>query len=503
LKLDHLTGKEACHTAKNGAMPKVPTIESLLKNGSAEWNKLRKAGKVALDHTGATFAQLFSANADLSGLGLIGTEWEKCDLSKVSFKETDLSNAYFHGGRLQDCDFRGANLEGATFERMKLLRCDFTGCVGLEELELDEVDMDRVVGLGGEEAPPPPPPPAVGVTSFTREQRQASASANFAPGSDSDLPPFRPQDTPGSIFFRGMKRLGNPPPWVLDVPGLRPPLPGRLTAGTNLEALLREAVKVRLENRKPVGDPTSVEKAQKALRMGSKEAAIAAMYLREVGVEPEFRFAAAAALKDALRAELEVDDLTGSVDPRVTGALLELKLPHEGLEPLGELRRRLAAAQLFSALLEAGFMPENNWEEALEASDAALDLAAVATNGDREQLAEGFRAFAGLPDEARLRRLSHLAEATGHLEALAREPESVEPAWLNGPESRECHDREMLFVETLRAVDLPAKIPELAKTELGVNPGEVPEDSDDDLFIHVRCPQCSKEKLIVQSPEAG
>ena len=163
-------------------MPKAPTIETLLQNGCAEWNKLRKAGKAPLDHTGATFAQLFSANADLSGLGLVGTEWEKCDLSKVNFRDTDLSNAYFHGGRLQDCDFRGANLEGATFERLKLLRCDFTGAQGLDALELDDVDMDRVVGLDGEEAPPPPPPPAQGVTAFTREQREKALGMNAAAG---------------------------------------------------------------------------------------------------------------------------------------------------------------------------------------------------------------------------------------------------------------------------------------------------------------------------------
>ena len=96
-------------------MAKPLTIESLLKNGSAEWNKLRKAGQVPTDHTGATFTQLFSANADLSSLELVGTEWERCDLSKINFRDTDLSNAYFHGGRLQDCDFRGATLEGATF----------------------------------------------------------------------------------------------------------------------------------------------------------------------------------------------------------------------------------------------------------------------------------------------------------------------------------------------------------------------------------------------------
>ena len=66
-------------------MAKAPAIESLLKSGASEWNKLRRAGKVPTDHTGATFAQLFSANADLSGLGLIGTEWDKCDLSKINF----------------------------------------------------------------------------------------------------------------------------------------------------------------------------------------------------------------------------------------------------------------------------------------------------------------------------------------------------------------------------------------------------------------------------------
>ena len=104
-------------------MAKQVGIEELLKkNGSKHWNQLRKEGKVGLDHTGATFPELFSANADFSGLTLIGSEWEKCDLSKVSFKETDLSNAYFHGGRLQDCDFRGAKLDGATFEKLKLLR---------------------------------------------------------------------------------------------------------------------------------------------------------------------------------------------------------------------------------------------------------------------------------------------------------------------------------------------------------------------------------------------
>lgn len=482
-------------------MAKALTIETLLKNGSAEWNRLRKAGKVGTDHTGATFAQLFSANADLSGLELIGSEWEKCDLSKVSFRDTDLSNAYFHGGRLQDCDFRGANLDGATFERLKLLRCDFTGAKGLEGLELDEVDMDRVVGLGGEDEPPPPPPPAHGVTSFTREQRSAVMSGtNPLQAFDAnEPPPFRPQDPPGALLFRGLKDMV-PPPWVLDAPGLRPPLPPRLPPGAGLEALLREAIKLRLEAKPQAPDSEAIKRAQKALRMGSKDASFAAMYLREVNVEPEFRFSASKVLKDALRAELDVDDLTGQLDPRITGALLELKLPHETEEALGEARRRLAATQLFSALLEAGFTPENNWEEALDASEPALELAQLATGGAREELTEAFRTFAALPDEARMRRLAYLAEAVAHLEVLSRMPPGTEPAWLTGPEFRECHDREMVFVQALKAEDIPTKAADLAQAELGVPKGEVPEDSAEDLFIHLRCPVCGKEKLLVQSP---
>jgi Pentapeptide repeats (9 copies) len=397
-------------------MAKAPSIEALLSNGSKEWNNLRRAGKVPIDQTGATFTQLFSANADLSGLMLIGSEWEKCDLSKVSFRETDLSNSYFHGGRLQDCDFRGANLAGATFERVKLLRCDFSGATGIEELELDEVDMDRVVGLNGEEAPPPPPPPAVGITSFTREQRtQALAALN---PNDSDLPPFRPSDPAGTLLFRGLKLIGNPPAWVLDVPGLRPPLPAKAPPGTNLEALYREAVKTRMENRRPVADSAAVARATQSIATGDKEVACAVMYLREVGIEPTSSEAAVEALLAALSVELDEEDVTGQVDPRITGALLELKATSEALEHIGELRMRKAAAMLFTSLLEAGFAPDNNWEEAVNSEESAVDLATLATNGNRERLASAFNEFAGLPEDVRLRRLAYLAEATAHLEAM-------------------------------------------------------------------------------------
>ncbi len=399
-------------------MAKSLSIEELLKSGSRQWNQLRKDGKVPLDHTGATFPQLFSANADLSGLMLIGSEWEKCDLSKVTFRDADLSNAYFVGGRLQDCDFRGANLEGATFEKLKLLRCDFTGAKGLEGLEFDDVDMDRVTGLDGEDAPPPPPPPAVGVTSFTREQR-AKVLGTSPTSNEPELPPFRPQDPPGTLLFRAMKHIANPPLWVLDVPGLRPQLPARMQPGTSLEHLYREAVKTRLEGRRPVPDNQAIEKAKDVIKHGGPDSAVAVMYLREVGtaVEPS---AGAIDLLDALLKEaLDVDDPTGDVDPRITGALLELRATKEALDLVGELRMRLAAATLFMSLLEAGFNPDNNWEEAVDSAEMAQDLAHVATNGNRPILGDAFRAFAELPDEIKVRRLAYLAEATAHVEAMA------------------------------------------------------------------------------------
>lgn len=410
--------KVVAETLEAAAMAKQVSIEELLKNGSKQWNQLRRDGKVPTDHTGATFAQLFSANADLSMLTLIGTEFDKCDLSKVSFKEADLSNAYFHGGRLQDCDFRGAKLDGCTFEKLKLLRCDFTGATGLEEIEFDDCDMDRVTGLDGEDAPPPPPPPAVGVTSFTREQR-ASVMGLKSGEPESDLPPFRPGDAAGTILFRGLKHIPNPPPWVLDVPGLRPPLPVRMPPGTTLEHLYREAVKTRLEGRRPVPDMQAVAKAKELVAAGGGDVAVAVMYLREVGEDVVPSEPAIDGLNADLRDALETEDATGDIDPRITGALLELKASAEALDLIGELRMKEAATRLFSALLEAGFAPDNNWEEAVDSQEASQDLAHIASNGNREVLGEAFKTFAELPDEVRLRRLAYLAEATAHVEAMS------------------------------------------------------------------------------------
>ncbi|HVH45557.1 MAG TPA: pentapeptide repeat-containing protein [Labilithrix sp.] len=132
-------------------MATTPSLGELLKLGSAALNKLRAEGKLPLDFTGATLTRVFCANANLSALELTGSEWERCELSKVVFRDADLSNAYFHGGRLDDCDFTGANLEGATFEKVRLGRCDFTGARGLDEVELNDVTMHDVIGLEEED----------------------------------------------------------------------------------------------------------------------------------------------------------------------------------------------------------------------------------------------------------------------------------------------------------------------------------------------------------------
>jgi hypothetical protein len=464
------------HTSQN--------IESLLKGGSAAWNKLRQAGKIPREHIGATLVHLFSANADLSGLELVGTEWEKCDLSKVSFRDSDLSNAYFHGGRLQECDFRGCNLDGATFEQIKLVRCDFSGAKGLENLELQQVDLDRVIGLGGEE-----PAPA---KSAAQKAEEEAAAGHL---------PFRPQDPASALVSRGLKANQLAPAWVLDVPGLRLSVEVHPPTGAGLEALYREAVRARLSGRSAFLDADAVGRAQAALRLGSRDSPFAAVYLSEVGVEPVFRFSAARSLRAALQSEMEVDDPTAALDPRTSAALLVLKLPQEAADFLGEAKRRLAAAHLFTSLLEAGFTPDHNWDEAIASSDRAQELSALAALGERKEIEDAFRAFTVLPEEVRLRRLAYLAESVTHLEALNRLPEGTEPAWITGPEARECHEREMTLVEVLRDKDIPEKVGPLALSELGVPLGTVPEDSGEDIFLHLRCAVCGKEKLVIQSPE--
>ena len=461
-------------------MPTSQNLEALLKAGATEWNRLRSNGKVPRDHTGATINQLFSANADLSGLELVGSEWEKCDLSKLNFREANLANSYFHGGRLQDCDFRAANLEGATFEKLRLVRCDFTGAEGLQSLDLDEVVLDRVIGLEPEEPVP------------DQDGSQGEGSGVMLPTGDS----------PSVLLSRVLQKLATVPIWVLDTPSLHTPLPENLSPGSSLESKMREAVKARLGGERKAADAEVVKRAQQALRFGSKEAAVATLYLREVGVDPRFRFSAAGVLRETLRRELDVDDLTATVDPRVTGSLLALNLTQDVTDFVGEVRRRLAAVRLFTAAVEAGVSSSSELGPVIVTQESSKDLAAIAAGDVAGILEDAFGAFVALPDEVRARRLAYLAEAAGHLDQLSRLPPDLEPKWLQGPEWRECHDQEMQLIQTLRAEEIPLKVAALARDELGVPEGTVPEESETDLYIHYRCRNCDKEKLVVQSPDA-
>ena len=406
-------------------MAKQLTIEELLKSGSKQWNQLRMTGQVRVDHTGATFSQLFSANADLSNLTLIGSEWDMCDLSKVSFKCSDLSNSYFHGGRLQDCNFRGANLSGVTFEKLKMLRCDFTGADGLDEIEFDNVDMDRVTGLGGTDAPQASVPPAVGITSFTREQRTA-ALLSRQPQFESNLPPFLPGDSPTALLFRALKQLPNPPDWALDVPGLRLPLPADMPPGTSLELLYREAVKTRLEGQRPASDLQSVTHARQVIADGGAEVPLAMSYLHEVDEPCTPSKAAVDSLYAAFEQTLAIADMTHEVDPKLILSLSKLRSNNKALEYLDNLRRRLVACTLFTALLEAGFSPDNNWEEAVDSTETSQEQAHFAAQGDRKLLAQAFSAFASLPEELQMRRLAYLAESVMQLEAIASSTTKLE-----------------------------------------------------------------------------
>ena len=93
-------------------------------------------------------------------------------------------------------------------------------------------------------------------------------------------------------------------------------------------------------------------------------------------------------------------------------ASLSIVVPASRPERLAWSPALLWVVMLFTSLLEAGFAPDNNWEEAVNSEESAVDLATLATNGNRERLASAFNEFAGLPEDVRLRRLAYLAEAT-------------------------------------------------------------------------------------------
>ncbi|MCL2012549.1 MAG: pentapeptide repeat-containing protein [Cystobacterineae bacterium] len=389
-------------------------IEALLKNGSKTWNQLRQEGKTAEDYTGATFVQLFSANTNLAELCLAGSEWEACDLSRVSFRNADLSNAYFHGGRLQDCDFRNAQLEGATFENLKLVRCNFSGAKGLKALELIAVDMDYVVGL--EELEEKEEEENVGTRASSGVENSEETPLAFAQN-------FRPFDSPEQLFQKGLRRLEQIPLWVLDVHELGPPLPLQTFIALGPEGLLRDLAKAKLSHQKPTLTETGLQRAKNALAQNSADVACAIacaiVYLHHAGAEFSCDEAALRTLHNAFQETIELDDLTGAVDPRLVHALKLAKAEQTLLNSLDELRIRLSAAQLFTALLQAKLPPEHaHWKEAVENDETATSLCKMASGGDLDFLEEAFHVFAGLPEEIQLQRLAYLAVSNQMVEEL-------------------------------------------------------------------------------------
>ena len=371
---------------------------------------MRLEGKIVDDYTGATFVQLFSANTNLAKLCLAGSEWEACDLSNVSFRDADLSNAYFHGGRLQDCDFRYAKLGGATFEKLKLVRCNFTGAKGLDALELADVDTDRVVGLkekGKED----------------EDEKNSTSTSSDAPEGADNPPPafqnFRPFDSPKQLFQNGLRHLGNIPLWVLDVHELSPPLPSQNPVSLSTEGLLRDFAKAKLTHQKPVVTEAGLQRARTSLAQNGADVACALVYLHLAGAPFSCSEAVVDALQEAFQETIELDDLTGAVDPRLVHALKLAGATHTLLGSLDELRVRLSAAQLFTALLQAGLSPDNPlWKEALQKDETATSLFEMASGGDFRFLQEAFYVFAGLPEEIQLQRLAYLSVSNQTVEDL-------------------------------------------------------------------------------------
>ena len=272
------------------------------------------------------------------------------------------------------------------------------------------------------------------------------------------------------------------PPWVLDAPGLRPPLPTRLSPGAGLESLLREAVKTRLEGSRPVTDPDAVKRAQNALRLGSKEAPFAVMYLREVGVEPAFRFSAANALRELLRAELEVDDHTGAVDPRVAGAMWELR---SGAQRRGGARGGAPAARGDAALRGAARGGLHPGEQLGRGGGVARVGAGPGGDGGRRRPAGARRGVLRLCRRCRRRR-----DCAGWRTWRSRRRTWSSCRGCRRARSRPgCPGRSSASATTRRCSRCrpsprrrsPSGWRSSAQTELGVPAGTVPEDSEGDL----------------------
>ena len=154
--------------------------------------------------------------------------------------------------------------------------------------------------------------------------------------------------------------------------------------------------------------------------MGAKDAAVRgdvpARGGRRAGV-PLLRGQGAAATRCGPR--LEVDDLTAAVDPRVTGALLELRLPHDAgsgwARCAGGWRRRSCSRRCSRPASPRRTTGTRRWSRTSRRWSWRRWPVGRRPPGARRGV---LRPSPALPEEARLRRLAYLAESATHLEQL-------------------------------------------------------------------------------------
>jgi hypothetical protein len=270
--------------------------------------------------------------------------------------------------------------------------------------------MDRVIGLDELEDEE---------DEEGEESKAGHADTNMDNAASALIQNFRPFDTPAQLFQKGLCRLEQIPLWVLDVHELNPPLPAQNPMTLGPEGLLRDWAKTRLGHQKPAVTETGLQRAQAAVAQNSADVACAIVYLHHQGVAFSLSETVLRSLQNTFQETIELDDLTGAVDPRLVHALKLSKAEQALFNSLDELRIRLSAAQLFTALLQAELSPDNAlWKEAVEKDETATSLSQMASGGDMGFLEEAFHVFAGLPEEIQLQRLACLSVSNQMVEDL-------------------------------------------------------------------------------------
>lgn len=121
-------------------------IRLLVKDKIQEFHALcRDLPPEAMDLSGATFKNLHLSGADLSGFNLANTEWQDCHLTDLTFLESDLTGAYFHGCALVECRLtqailQGTSMEGCVLRSVTIHACDLTE-TDLQNTQLQECHL--------------------------------------------------------------------------------------------------------------------------------------------------------------------------------------------------------------------------------------------------------------------------------------------------------------------------------------------------------------------------